>query len=75
MNTQKIRWRRSDRAGSFPTRAAANVEIAHLVAQPGDREGLCGEPISDFAPHQVGMWRQCQGCLRLAHLLAEREGQ
>jgi hypothetical protein len=48
------------------------VATAHLVDQPGDREALCGEPISDYSPDQVRMWRQCQGCMRLAQLLAER---
>jgi hypothetical protein len=47
------------------------VATAHLVDQPGDREALCGEPISDYSPDQVRMWRQCQGCMRLAQLLAE----
>jgi hypothetical protein len=48
------------------------VAVAHLVSRPDDSESLCGEPISDYGPSQVRMWKQCPGCLRIATLLAER---
>jgi hypothetical protein len=51
------------------------VATAHLVSRPDDSESLCGESISDYGPSQVRMWKQCQGCLRIAMLLAERESR
>lgn len=52
---------------------AGIVATAHLVAKEGDREGLCGEPISDYSLGQVRTWRQCSGCHRIAMLLATRD--